>query len=68
MHRRGLTPLERLTFGTLLASALLLPFVLHSLAAHLERATVHQCTTQAWPASQHAAHLAFCHANGYLPR
>jgi hypothetical protein len=57
--------MPRLTLAALIATPLLLPFGLHSLAARLEQATAAQCADQSWPVSQHAAHLEFCHFNGY---
>jgi hypothetical protein len=52
--------LARLTLAAIIAVPVLGFYGINFAAAKLDQATRAQCAAQDWPASQHAAHLAFC--------
>lgn len=68
MHGRSLTPLTsiRITAAALLAFPVIVMATLHSVVAHLDQATRHQCATHDWPVERHALHMEFCRTYGYL--
>jgi hypothetical protein len=58
----------RATFAALFFSSAVLGatvYLIEGAAAHLDRATAHQCVLRAWPLHQDEAHEAFCLREGY---
>jgi len=52
--------MTRAFIASLIASPVLTMAGMHTVVAHLDRATRAQCAAQDWPPHQRAAHLEFC--------
>jgi hypothetical protein len=52
--------MTRAFIASLIAFPVLTMAGVHTVAAHLDRATRAQCAAQDWPVHQHAAHVEFC--------